>query len=84
MNILLILDCASGTWGVNCINKCGQCRNGTVCDAVNGECQFGCNPGWKGNPCNESKFKCLLLTHQFQSIGAYDSILPVQFNIVAI
>ena len=54
---LCILDCDSGTWGVNCANNCGQCHSGTVCDAVNGECQLGCKPGWKGHLCNESKFK---------------------------
>ena len=54
--MLCILACDSGTWGVNCSNNCGQCVNDTSCDVVNGECVYGCNPGWKGTHCTESKF----------------------------
>ena len=54
--MLCILACDNGTWGVNCTDNCGQCRSGTVCDVVNGECPFDCNPGWKGKLCNECKF----------------------------
>nr|XP_022308404.1 multiple epidermal growth factor-like domains protein 10 [Crassostrea virginica] len=43
--------CADGFFGDNCTGICN-----TTCDScnkVNGSCDSGCHPGWKGNYCNE-------------------------------
>ncbi|XP_048576830.1 N-acetylglucosamine-1-phosphodiester alpha-N-acetylglucosaminidase [Nematostella vectensis] len=43
--------CPSGTFGVNCAQKC-LCYNGGSCDVVSGTCT--CRPGWMGRLCQLS------------------------------
>ena len=49
------LECANRTYGVNCENKCGQCRQKEDCDPISGLCTLGCDPGWQGLRCQQSK-----------------------------
>lgn len=46
------IDCLFGLFGENCVNFCGYCLNGEVCDFVFGKC-FGskCEVGWEGLMC---------------------------------
>lgn len=51
--------CPKLFWGEDCVNNCpDKC---TGCNNINGLCEYGCLPGWKGNLCNEGiiKFFCL-------------------------
>ncbi|XP_062620887.1 multiple epidermal growth factor-like domains protein 10 [Saccostrea cucullata] len=43
----------SGTYGVECRFKCGQCRDGVACHHVSGTCVSGCEPGYTGQACNK-------------------------------
>lgn len=43
------INCASGTWGLNCNRTC-VCENGGSCDALDGSCT--CTPGWRGERCD--------------------------------
>ena len=51
MYLLLISACQKGFYGPNCTlacdDKCAGCNN------VNGSCDRGCKPGWKGNNCQQ-------------------------------
>nr|XP_022311825.1 receptor-type tyrosine-protein phosphatase epsilon-like isoform X1 [Crassostrea virginica] len=40
------LECDTGTYGLNCSEKCGACLD-TSCYHVNGSCYKGCQPGWQ-------------------------------------
>lgn len=46
------LACLKGTYGRDCAFVCtGYCKNG--CNAVNGKCDNGCDPGWYTDDCNK-------------------------------
>lgn len=45
-------ECKPGWYGINCSKVCeGQCRNGTFCNHVTGQCEGGCDAGWTGTKC---------------------------------
>lgn len=55
MRYLLISACTSGFWGQDCNHTCEGCIN-SFCNATNGVCHEGCQPGYKStNTCTESK-----------------------------
>ena len=50
--------CISGWYGQNCSMQCSKhCLNNTPCDPVDGTCQRGCSPGYRGSMCTEGKEK---------------------------
>lgn len=51
LNSLSLTACLSGWYGPNCADKCGiHCHS---CNRFNGDCEFGCTPGWKGRFCEQ-------------------------------
>ena len=48
------LACSPNEFGQGCIQQC-QCRNGALCNAVNGSCT--CTAGYTGVNCNSGKLK---------------------------
>lgn len=44
------MACPYGVFGQGCTAKCNSTCNG--CNDVNGLCDSGCHPGWKGDYCN--------------------------------
>lgn len=46
----LFKACLDGFFGQNCANKCNDTCTG--CNNVNGVCDKGCHPGWKGDYCD--------------------------------
>lgn len=51
------IACNDGTFGHGCINNCsGQCVDDSVCNKQTGQCDMGCNPGYKNTFCNESTY----------------------------
>jgi hypothetical protein len=53
--LICILACDNGTYGLNCDFHCGACLNSEQCDHVNEICLNGCDPGFQGRLCKESK-----------------------------
>ena len=51
-----IIECDDGTFGVNCVYRCGICLNNSPCNKTTGLCDEGCGPGFKGTFCSNSKF----------------------------
>ena len=52
----LFADCGSGHYGYRCGQACsGHCLNNAVCDYIEGRCRDGCQPGYIGKLCNDSK-----------------------------
>ena len=49
--LLLILACPDEYYGQDCKLSCNYKCDG--CNNVNGYCDRGCNPGWKGDNCQE-------------------------------
>ena len=47
--------CDNGTYGQDCNNTCGFCRDQEVCDHSNGTCFNGCDAGYAGESCMASK-----------------------------
>lgn len=45
----LLTACFDGFFGQNCANECNSKCNG--CNNVNGLCERGCDPGWRGDYC---------------------------------
>uniref|UniRef100_A0A7E4VRT2 Nidogen n=1 Tax=Panagrellus redivivus TaxID=6233 RepID=A0A7E4VRT2_PANRE len=51
-------DCAPGTWGFECANKC-RCADNIPCDFGTGYCANGkCAPGFKGSNCYDDIDEC--------------------------
>ena len=50
---MLFSECTSGTYGVNCENRCDTCV-GKTCEPRDGNCTYGCTKGFKGVRCNVS------------------------------
>jgi hypothetical protein len=47
---ILLAECTSGTYGVNCENRCDTCVN-KLCDREDGQCTYGCINRFKGESC---------------------------------
>ena len=45
MRAKLFSVCSSGSYGVNCTQTCGKCRNDETCNTVYGHCS-GCMDGY--------------------------------------
>lgn len=43
--------CEIGTYGVDCNETCGHCRDLNQCSYTNGTCFTGCNAGYHGDQC---------------------------------
>ena len=50
--LLFHLECASGYYGDDCLEQCGNCFAGEDCDKVSGMCPSGCADGWMGLKCD--------------------------------
>lgn len=48
---ILLSVCLHGYFGQDCAYTCNNTCKG--CNNTNGLCDSGCNPGWKGDYCNE-------------------------------
>lgn len=48
---MTFLECQHGSYGLNCQHKCNEKCTG--CNNVNGFCDRGCQPGWKGDYCQQ-------------------------------
>jgi len=45
--------CEDGTWGDNCYNLCGKCKDNGACDKSTGNCvSTMCDAGYSGAGCN--------------------------------
>ena len=49
--------CPFGTYGVDCVMQCGKCRKNETCHSVTGLCNGQCVNGWKGDKCDERRYK---------------------------
>lgn len=47
---LCYIACPYGLFGQNCTGKCNDTCTG--CNNINGLCDRGCRPGWKGDYCD--------------------------------
>lgn len=52
---IIFIACDDGTFGTNCSNVCGHCNKGQACDKETGVCPNGCDSGYIGVHCKESK-----------------------------
>lgn len=47
-----VSECLDQTYGQECQQICGNCKNKEPCHHVNGSCPDGCDNGYYGNKCN--------------------------------
>ena len=52
-------SCDAGMFG-DCSSQCGQCK-GDLCNSQTGICTSGCEPGYQGDMCTESKSIIILV-----------------------
>lgn len=57
INFKLILACGKGSYGVDCHETCGHCRDVNKCSSINGTCLTGCDAGYEGDMCKASEYK---------------------------
>lgn len=74
LNLTIIRSgCSHGLFGQNCANKCNSTCTG--CNRVNGSCDTGCIPGWKGYYCNEKNV--IPGIHEFDSLFQYNALFQI-------
>ena len=53
--------CPAETFGRNCVSRCGNCFQGVACRNTNGQCEDGCEPGYKEPTCKIGASNCLFV-----------------------
>lgn len=48
---IIDLECDRGSYGIECNETCGHCRDVKQCSNANGSCLTGCDAGFKGDLC---------------------------------
>lgn len=51
---IYFLDCNIGSYGIDCEDSCGLCRDVNQCSHINGTCLTGCDAGYQGTMCKRS------------------------------
>lgn len=49
------VECENGFYGKECLQTCGKCMFGDICDKVTGICMSGCDPGYQDAQCQRGK-----------------------------
>lgn len=49
-----------GSYGVDCNETCGHCREVYQCSKSNGICLYGCDPGYQGAMCKTRMYMCII------------------------
>lgn len=70
-------ECGIGKYGIKCFETCGNCRNQSQCNNVNGSCSEGCSAGYKGSFCTECKCICNFLKFFFFNIISDNSCILI-------
>ena len=52
---LFCLDCSYGFYGEDCVGVCGECKGNKTCEVDNGNCLYGCEPGYYEPNCTIRK-----------------------------
>lgn len=55
LKLKLFIDCGLGSFGADCNETCGHCRDLNQCSNVDGRCLTGCEAGYEGELCKKSK-----------------------------
>ena len=55
LHLLLLLECAGGTFGLNCHNRC-HCNYGIECNPQDGSCPNECAQDWLGDNCQTGRW----------------------------
>lgn len=53
----ILTDCREGSYGYNCNESCGYCRNNSFCLQINGTCVTGCEAGFMGKVCKTRTYE---------------------------
>ena len=71
-----IPDCGTGYFGAQCANLCSEHCAGidNSCNNVNGTCNMGCDPGYKGSLCTQGEFKRFLVQISCILAGYYHKL----------
>lgn len=88
-------ECIPGSFGPNCDQRCGVCKDNEACDYRNGACPQGCAEGWTGSTCQMGKqiirlsrgfyiYCPILLIHHRVLKKANDNHITVYMNITNI
>ena len=58
LRLFSIIVCKHFDYGFNCSSKCGNCKDNSVCNHVNGSCPDGCAVGYEGlgDKCDKGLF----------------------------
>lgn len=49
--LIFLTACNKGSYGVDCKETCGNCRDLNLCLHINGTCLNGCDAGYQGYLC---------------------------------
>lgn len=63
-------ECPNGTYGLNCLQPCGHCRDNEPCNYIDGTCPNGCQNGFLGSKCIGSEY---FILHKLPHFGVLTS-----------
>lgn len=55
--------CLNNTYGVGCLEICGQCLSEQQCNHINGTCTIGCETGYYSDHCKKGIVLAFKLTY---------------------
>lgn len=64
INNFFFLVCDRGSYGDDCSERCGHCRDVNKCSNINGKCLTGCGAGYQGDLCKTCK--CFVSWYNFK------------------
>jgi hypothetical protein len=79
----ILLECDDNQYGPDCNQTCGKCREDKQCHHINGSCNGGCGPGYKGDNCYQGKTNVLwsvMIDPQRKKITRLHNFLQLQFH----
>lgn len=53
---MFFIACDKGSYGIECKETCGQCRETDQCSVTDGSFLTGCDAGYHGELCRESVY----------------------------
>lgn len=68
MCLFVSIACNAGSYGVNCNETCGHCRNSYECFHIDGLCMNGCEVGYSGSMCKSGMYLDIGLMSRWMDI----------------
>lgn len=67
-SVRYVVECIHYKYGLDCSQSCGHCTENKQCNHITGLCTHGCDPGYMGSQCIQSKPFFFWMKNRMQTI----------------